>query len=144
MLKTLSILGYVGMIGGFFGLIALRAVFAPSPWVILVQAAAFGLFLWARVTFGRRSFHLAANPTEGGLVTSGPYRFIRHPIYTAFCVFVGAGIAAHGSWAATGCGLLVFASAGLRMYCEEKLVTARYPEYRAYAARSWRLIPFVF
>jgi protein-S-isoprenylcysteine O-methyltransferase Ste14 len=34
----------------------------------------------ARVTFGGRSFHVGANPTEGGLVTKGPYRFVRHPI----------------------------------------------------------------
>ena len=144
MLKTLSILGYLGMIGGLFGLVALRAVLAPTPGVILVQVAAFGLFLWARVTFGRRSFHAAANPTEGGLVTGGPYRFIRHPIYTAFCVFIGAGIAAHWSWAAAGCGVVIFVSAGVRIFCEETLVTARYPEYRAYAARTWRMIPFIF
>src|SRR6266516_2249539 len=74
------------------------ALFSTSAIVIALQIAAVLLFLWARITFGRRSFHLAANPTEGGLVTTGPYRHIRHPIYTALCLFTGAGAAAHLSW----------------------------------------------
>jgi protein-S-isoprenylcysteine O-methyltransferase Ste14 len=52
----------------------------------------------ARVTFGRRSFHAAANPTAGGLVTTGPYRLIRHPIYTAACLFVGVQSLYTGLW----------------------------------------------
>lgn len=98
MLKTLSLVGYIGMIGGLLGLLAMHAVFSTSAWVIAIQVAALLVAVWARVTFGRRSFHVAANPTKGGLVTWGPYRYIRHPIYTAICVATIAGIAAHWSW----------------------------------------------
>jgi protein-S-isoprenylcysteine O-methyltransferase Ste14 len=42
-----------------------------------LQVLALLLFLWARITFGRRSYHVVADPTAGGLVTDGPYRFIR-------------------------------------------------------------------
>ena len=80
MLQALSILGYLGMIVGLLGLAATRSLFAASPLAIVPQAAAVLLMLWARATFGRRSFHFAASPTEGGLVTTGPYRWIRHPI----------------------------------------------------------------
>jgi len=45
--------------------------------------------LWARLTFGGRSFHAGANPTAGGVVTTGPYRFVRHPIYAAILYFLG-------------------------------------------------------
>ena len=51
--------------------------------VIIVQVLAVLLMLWARVTFGRRSFHASADPTEGGLITTGPYHYLRHPIYAA-------------------------------------------------------------
>jgi protein-S-isoprenylcysteine O-methyltransferase Ste14 len=132
------------MAGGFVVLLATRRVFSPSPPVIVPQVLALGLMIWARVTFGRRSFHFAANPTEGGLVTTGPYRFIRHPIYTAFCVFVGTGAAVHWSWTNAAFGGLVLGGTLVRLWCEERLVTARYPEYRQYAARSWRMIPYVF
>jgi protein-S-isoprenylcysteine O-methyltransferase Ste14 len=100
--------------------------------------------IWARVTFGRRSFHLPANPTEGGLVTTGPYRLIRHPIYTGVCLFTGVGVLAHWSWKAGLLGGLILGSALFRLFCEEALVVKRYPEYRQYAARSWRMVPFVF
>jgi protein-S-isoprenylcysteine O-methyltransferase Ste14 len=144
MLRTLSILGYVGMVGGLLGLIALHALFSTSPFVLLPQIAAVALMIWARITFGRRSFHAAANPTAGGLVTNGPYRFIRHPIYTAVCLFVAAGIAGHVSWLAGLCGLAVLGGTLCRIQCEEKLVTTRYPEYADYSTRTWRMIPFVY
>jgi len=144
MLKTLSIIGYIGMIGAFLGLLAMRTLFSSSPPIISLQVLALLLFVWARVTFGRRSYHVVADPTEGGLVTGGPYRYIRHPIYSAFCLFTSAGVAAHWSWSAGLCGGMVLGSAVIRIYCEESLVAARYPEYAQYAATTWRLIPYVY
>jgi len=109
-----------------------------------VQVAALLLLLWARITFGRRSFHVAANPTAGGLVMTGPYRYIRHPIYTALCCFTGVAVAAHLSWKTGLCFAAMLGFALLRIFCEEKLVSFRYPEYRNYAARTWRMVPYVF
>ena len=118
-------------------------LFSACAGVIAVQAAAVLLLLWARRAFGRRSFHAAANPTEGGLVTGGPYRHIRHPIYTAFSLISAAGVLAHWSWQSGLWGGLILGGALLRMFCEERLVTARYPEYAQYAAKTWRMIPYV-
>lgn len=144
MLKTLSTIGYIGMIGGLLGLLATRNLFSSSPFVISLEAVALLLFLWARVTFGRRSYHVVADPTEGGLVTGGPYRYIRHPIYATFCLFTGAGVAAHWSWSSGLCGGLILGSAVMRIFCEEALVEARYPEYAQYKATTWRMIPYVY
>ena len=102
MLKLLSIAAFLVMVAGIIGLWETGALFSPSPLVIGAQCAAVALMIWARVTLGRRSFHPGANPTAGGLVTSGPYHFIRHPIYTAACLFVGAGVLAHWSVVAAG------------------------------------------
>src|SRR6266850_7100134 len=143
-LKTLSIIGYLAMVGGLVGLLLTRNLFSSSPLVISLQVVAVVLFLWARITFGRRSYHLVANPTEGGLVTGGPYRYIRHPIYAAFCLFTSAGVAAHWSWSSGLCGGLVLGSAVIRICCEESLVAARYPEYAQYSVATWRMIPYVY
>src|SRR5262245_36894731 len=70
-----------------------RSLVAHRPVPIAVQVAAGALMLWARLTFRVRSFHAGADPTPGGLVTTGPYRFVRHPIYTAILLFVWAGVA---------------------------------------------------
>jgi protein-S-isoprenylcysteine O-methyltransferase Ste14 len=139
MLKTLSLIGYIGMVGGLLGLFVMRNLFSTSALVIALQVVAFLLILWARVTFGRRSFHVVANPTEGGLVTSGPYRYIRHPIYAAICLFTWAGVAAHWSWSSALCGGLILGSAVLRIFCEESLVAARYPDMLI-KDRTWRMI----
>ena len=144
MLKTFSIIGYIGMVGGLLGLLATRNLFSASPLVISAQVVAVSLLLWARVTFGRRSFHVVADPTEGGLVTRGPYRYIRHPIYCSMCLFALAGVAAHWSWSSGLCGGLILGSAVLRIICEEALVAARYPEYARYAATTWRMVPYLY
>ncbi len=142
--RTLSIVGYIGMVGGLLGLFAMRGLFSSSPLVISLQAVALLLFLWARATFGWRSFHVRADPTEGGLVTGGPYRCIRHPIYAAMCLFAGAGVAGNWAWSAGLCGALIVGSAMTRILCEEALLTLRYPEYAQYKAKTWRMIPLVY
>jgi protein-S-isoprenylcysteine O-methyltransferase Ste14 len=144
MLKTLSVIGYIGMVGGLLVLLAMRRLFSSSPLVISLQVVALLLFLWARVKFGRRSYHVVADPTAGGLMTDGPYRHIRHPIYASMCLFTVAGVAGRWSWTSGLCAALVLASAIIRILCEEALVTARYPEYAQYAATTWRLIPYVY
>ncbi len=143
-LKRASLLGYLCMAGGMIALFALHAVFSRRLWVIALQGGAVVLLVWARLAFGRRSFHATANPTAGGLVTTGPYRYIRHPIYSAVCLFALAGVAAHRSAAAWGVALLVVAGAFVRIVAEERLVAERYPEYTGYAARTWRLLPYVY
>ena len=144
MLKALSIVGCVGMAAGLITQFAPRNLFSSAPVAIAVQTGAGVLLLWARVTFGRRSFHVTSNPTEGGLVTSGPYRHIGHPIYTAICLFSGAGAVAHWSWKGGLLSGLVLGCALGRIFCEEVMVAARYPEYRQYAAKTWRMVPYVF
>src|SRR2546428_12785481 len=94
------------------------------------------LMLWARITFGRRSFHLAANTTEGELVTTGPFRYVRNPIYCAVCLFTWTGAFAHFSWPSMAFAALVLLSALARIYSEETFLKARYPGYANYAART--------
>src|SRR5258706_10435099 len=130
MLKALSLIGCVGMLGGLLGLLLTRSLFSSSPIVIALQVLALLLFLWARITFGRRSFHVVADPTAGGLVTDGPYRYIRHPIYAAFCLFISAGEAAHfWSRSAGFCGGVTLGCAVIGIFCLESPVTARSSPY---------------
>lgn len=144
MRKPASGLFYVLMVVGLAGLILRESVFSKAPVVIVLQGAAAALMIWARITFGRRSFHATADPTKGGLVTNGPYRFIRHPIYTAVCLFVVAGVAVHPSPVSFGLAALVIAGAIGRILAEETLLRERYPAYADYSRGTARMIPFVF
>jgi protein-S-isoprenylcysteine O-methyltransferase Ste14 len=120
-----------------------NAIFASGPITIPIQVIAALLMLWARLTFGIRSFHGTANPTAGGLVTTGPYRYIRHPIYAAILYFFWAGIAAHPSVVTIAVGLLATAFTAVRIVAEEKLLVTMYPEYGAYARVTKQVVPFV-
>jgi protein-S-isoprenylcysteine O-methyltransferase Ste14 len=144
MARTLSLAALLLMGVAMGGLLLLHSLLSRSPAVIAVQCAAFGLMLWARATFGSRSLHASADPTSGGLVTTGPYHFIRHPIYTAACLFGWAGIVANWSLVAAMLGVLLFAGAVGRMLCEERLVTEMYPAYRDYAKVTKRMLPYAF
>jgi protein-S-isoprenylcysteine O-methyltransferase Ste14 len=143
-MKVISFAGFVLMVGGIVSLIVTRTIVSPFLPAIGLQVAAFGLMLWARRTFGRRSFHLAADPSGGGLVTTGPYRFIRHPIYTAVCVFVWASVLGSPSIETVLIASAVTIGAVVRVFCEEHLLVRQYPDYAVYSRRTKRMIPFVF
>ncbi|HSS77306.1 MAG TPA: isoprenylcysteine carboxylmethyltransferase family protein [Thermoanaerobaculia bacterium] len=125
------------------GLALSDSLLGNGPLTIGLQIAAIALMIWARVTFGMRSFHYAANPTGGGLVTTGPYRFVRHPIYAAILLFVWTGIGANWSLRAAALGLVATIMTILRMHFEEALVVERYPDYEDYARRTRRVIPYL-
>ena len=132
------------MMGALVGLYQIGVLFTAQPIAVAVQLMAIALMIWARLTFGRRSFHAAANPTAGGLVTTGPYRIIRHPIYTAASLFGWGPIVVHRSLVSVGLGILLLLGALVRMICEEQLVKQRYPEYVEYAKVTKRMVPFLF
>ena len=142
--KLLSIPVVIILLLAVAGFFYTRSLFGHGPASIGLQIAAFLWMIWARVTFGVRSFHYAANPTAGGLVTTGPYRYMRHPIYAAILLFLWTGIAVSWSLTSAALGLVATAMLFLRMIFEETLVRQTYPEYDDYARRTKRVVPFVF
>ncbi len=138
-----SVAAFVVLVAAILYLAFTYQLFARQPLLLAVQVAAVGLMIWARVTFGVRSFHASANATRGGLVTTGPYRWWRHPIYASIAYFVWAGVASHRRLDAVAAALLATAMVLARMLLEERFLRRTYPEYGEYAARAKRFIPFV-
>ena len=142
--RTASVVATAALVIVVLALFRIGALLAPSPPGLVVQGVAVALMLWARVTFGRRSFHFAANPTAGGLVTWGPYRWFRHPIYAAVLLFLWTAVLTHLSPLTLALGVAATAATAVRIRGEERLLVQRYPEYAEYAARTKRLVPGVF
>jgi len=142
-----SLAAVVLLVAAVLLLLQQHELIAKRPLGLALQALAVALMLWARITFGARSFHAAANPTAGGLVTAGPYRYWRHPIYAAVLLFVWSGVLGHGSMPtvlAIILALVATLTTAVRIHSEEQLLQASMPEYAAYAARTKRLVPFLF
>ncbi len=144
MLKMASVFGLFVMMAALVGLYAIGALISPQPIAITLQVLAVALMVWARVTLGSRSFHASADPTAGGLVMKGPYRYIRHPIYTAACLFGWGAVVAHWSALSAALGVLLVGGGLVRMLCEERLLTRSYPEYLEYSKATKRMLPYVF
>lgn len=79
------------------------------------------------------------------IADTGPYRFVRHPLYAgAVAFFIGAPLML-GSWLGLAAAPLLIAAIGARAIGEERLLRARAPGYEDYAARvPYRLVPRVW
>ncbi len=111
-----------------------------------VYVAGFGMRRWSEMTLGRYFTFNVMTSTDQPVITSGPYRFVRHPGYTGVVlVVVGAGRIA-GNWVGlVGWTLLVTAPLLYRIHIEENaLLTALGDRYRAYAAQPKRLVPLIW
>jgi protein-S-isoprenylcysteine O-methyltransferase Ste14 len=116
---------------------------SASPFVIAAQVAAIGLNIWARASFQRGTFRVGAAPGASTIIRRGPYRFIRHPMYAAVLIFIGAAVAGHPNPLALAIGLAATAIAVMRVIVEEKLLRGKYPDYPDYARATKALIPFI-
>jgi protein-S-isoprenylcysteine O-methyltransferase Ste14 len=110
---------------------------------VVVFASGIALAIWARVHLGRNWGMPTTQKADPELVTSGPYRFVRHPIYSGLLTGVlGTALATNVV------GLLVVGVLGAYFYyaasVEEKNLTATFPTaYPEYRARTKMLIPFI-
>ena len=142
--KIGSFSGYAIAVAGLVFLIFKKYIISENPVTIVIQLTSFCLMIWARITFRSRSFHLTAEPTGGGLVTNGPYRWLRHPIYAGIIYFSWACLIAFPETEAFFAVILITAGLFTRMLLEEKELKKTYPEYEEYSKRAKRLIPFIF
>jgi protein-S-isoprenylcysteine O-methyltransferase Ste14 len=110
----------------------------------LVFAAGVGLYRWGATALGDALSPLVAPHPGGRLVTGGPYRVVRHPMYLGqLAIAVGAPATLGCRWAfavSFAAAIVLFVRIGM----EENALALEYAEYRVYQARSKRLLPFVF
>ncbi|MDA8080929.1 MAG: isoprenylcysteine carboxylmethyltransferase family protein [Actinomycetota bacterium] len=104
-----------------------------------------GFAIWARVHIGRNWGTPMTQRNDPELVTSGPYRFVRHPIYSGILVAGVGTVVALLSWvwitAVVLTGIYFVYSATV----EERYMNERFPEsYQVYKRSTKMLVPFIF
>lgn len=131
----------------FLGVPGLNGNWLPvARWVSPagVAISAFGLWfaIWARKTLGK---HWSGELTvkEGHeIVKSGPYRFIRHPIYTGIlCMGLGTAVTSNAWHGLLGFAVMSFAYARKIRMEERWLVDAFGEPYAEYKKSTWALVP---
>ena len=144
-----STLGIVVAVGAAKNVASL-ALPGPAWWPLAVGLVLIwgGLALrwWAVLALGR--FFQTTLVVQAGhrVVETGPYRVVRHPSYSGLMlVFVGVGFTL-GNWlSVAACLVLPLLGLLVRIRAEEELLSRKLGEpYRAYAARTPRLVPRVW
>jgi protein-S-isoprenylcysteine O-methyltransferase Ste14 len=100
--------------------------------------------VWARLNLGRNWSLIRTQKKDARLVTSGPYRFVRHPIYAGIILsLLGVTLTMGFYWIIFWAVMVVFFINSA--YVEEKSMAARFPnDYLHYKARTKMLIPLIF
>jgi protein-S-isoprenylcysteine O-methyltransferase Ste14 len=153
--------GLASKIAGVLGLIGFVSVlvYAINPswlsWAALslplwlrwmgvgISLLGFILLQWAQNTLGKSWSDTPRMIKEQLLITSGPYQFIRHPIYTAFLLILGSTLLISANWliGITWIGMTVLEVLS-RIGFEESLMLEYFGnQYREYRKRTGRLLP---
>lgn len=112
-------------------------------WVF--AAASAGLGAWALTCNRPGNFNIHPIPKPSGqLVQQGPYRWIRHPMYSAVLLAGAAGVAAERGWPAWACFAALAGVLGAKAALEERWLLAHHAGYAAYRARTARFVPGVY
>ncbi len=128
------------------GLLRGRAAIT-DPWLqgagLAVFALGLALAVWARLYLGRNWGMPMSQKADPELVTTGPYRSIRHPIYSGIILaMIGTTIAVSLYWLVAV--VLLGAYFGYSAIAEERYMASRFPDsYPDYKRSTKMLIPFI-
>ena len=121
----------------------------PADWRVALSILFFiigSLFSWTSVrTLGRQWRIDAGLNADHQLVQSGPYRLVRHPIYTSMlCLLLGMGFLVSPMWMLGVALLVLIIGTQIRVRIEERLLAGRFgEEFSAYRRRVPAYVPFL-
>lgn len=118
-------------------------LFSPSPFVIGAQVFAVFLSVWARRSFPTGAFRVTATPSTGAVIQRGPYRLIRHPMYSATLLLVWAAVLSHRSALTLVIGTMLTGIVATRIVLEERVLREHFPEYDTYVRSTKAVVPYL-
>ncbi len=100
------------------------------------------LLVWTFRNLGKNLTDTVVTRKDHSLVTTGPYRYVRHPFYLTFFVCIVGGSLVAANWFLLASGLVPFCFIVARTRIEEKKLIERFgDEYRDYIATTGRFLP---
>jgi protein-S-isoprenylcysteine O-methyltransferase Ste14 len=109
-----------------------------------VLAAGLAFSVWARRHLGRNWSGFVTIKRDHELIRSGPYRLVRHPIYTGLLLAFAGSAIARAEWRGVLAVLFALAAFWRKLTIEERWLTGVFgAEYEAYRAEVPALVPFL-
>lgn len=125
-------------------ILASGPLFAANHLLLIAETAGIALGLWSLVVMGRKNLNIAPTVKDGAqLITRGPYRFIRHPMYASVLLTIWAVIIDRSTPLRLIAGLILTADLMIKTVYEEGMLKRHFPDYPAYMERTKRIIPFI-
>ena len=118
------------------------ASFHPAGLAPIAVAIALGA--WTLTANRLGNFSVFPEPlARAKLVTGGPYRHVRHPMYLAVLLAALGCVVGWSTWIHAAVLVALAAVLHVKAGVEERALLARFPEYRAYRDRTPRILPFL-
>lgn len=125
-----------------FILITTPVKFTAIGLILLVLAS--GLLIWSVAAMSKSRLRILPDPAaKAKLVTAGPYKHIRHPMYTSLILGTLGLVLIHPTWERIATWLLLIFVLMVKLNYEEALLGRKFPEYAAYKRRSYMLFPYL-
>jgi len=117
-----------------------------NPVFYIPMLIAMSLIAWAAWELYQHSlFSLKAKVRKGArLVTTGPYQYIRNPMYTGYLLFALSLVLDYFSWFRLILWLVLAATILLQVSVEEQSLHERFPDYAKYKRKTKSLFPFLY
>ena len=143
-IALLALLVVAGLDAGRFRLSSMPPLLQAAGVIGIVLCGIW--LLWVTRTNAFLSRHARIQDDRGQqVVTTGPYRFVRHPMYASLVLFIVCIALILGSWWALVPGAMIAVLFVIRTALEDRMLQAELPGYKEYAARvRYRLFPGIW
>jgi len=141
-----------GLVFAQFGLLTTLAIQVYNRWPnVRIDSLRAGLLtlavvltVWTLTANRLGNFRIMPEPKRGGqLITHGPYRYIRHPMYTSLLLFAVTAVIIIDGWWAWFNWLSLLLVLVFKAAIEEGYLTKHFAGYAEYSKRTKRFLPWV-